>query len=267
MAAGNKNYFRHNFRAHEDENIQALMHEFGGVHGYFAYFVLTERCAELLSNGQDFPLTFHEASLRKSLKLSKKKLRSFLELSKKFLNISSEVSENFIKISHPNLLKFFGNYPKKGPKEKKRKEKESKVKEKINKKENSGDFLFSGVAKNCRDLISFWNDKKLFKQNLAPYALEKISEGLDKKLGFYSIEEIKQAVDNYAKVFHSDKFKIHKYALYEFLNSDKTYKFFPGEFDTERFVQNNLSPVDREAAALEKMKDDMRKARIARGQE
>ncbi len=136
MASGKSNYFRHHVRSHEHESLQILIKNFG-VHGYYAYFVLMERCAELIIEGKEFPLRFSEQSLRKSLKFSKKKLKSFLEVSEKFLGICSETSENFIEISWPKSLKYLGSYFKNAPKESKVKEskvKESIIKEKIIKK-------------------------------------------------------------------------------------------------------------------------------------
>ena len=147
MASGKKNYFRHDFKAHESPDVQLIVEKFG-VHGYYFYFVLAERCAELLSDGQEFPLTFYEGSLRKSLKVSKKNLRSFLEFSEKFLGISSETSEKLLRISWPNLLKYIGSYSKKVPnKIKENTIKENKRKENVKTDINSDKKEKKTVAK------------------------------------------------------------------------------------------------------------------------
>lgn len=176
MASGKKNYFRHDFKAHESPDIQLIVEKFG-VHGYYFYFVLAERCAELISDGHEFPLTFYEGSLRKSLKVSKKNLRSFLEFSEEFLGISSETSGKLLRISWPKLLKYIGSYSKKTPNKIKEKEiKGNKIKLNEIKKESdkSDSAPLESVPKNeAKKNIQKNVDKKNSDGNLKAQAFIK----------------------------------------------------------------------------------------------
>lgn len=158
MASGKKNYFRHHFRAHEDEKILTLIDEFG-VHGYFAYFVLIERCSELLAEGEEFPLSFNADGLKRSLRFQQKKFDLFLtrveelfdlsitrvqqelDLSSTKVPLKSNLSTTKVTLkldlTWPNLLKYNGYYSKKSPKENKIKGNKIKEKEKEFNKLNS----------------------------------------------------------------------------------------------------------------------------------
>ena len=264
MASGKSNYFRHHFRAHEDENILILIEHFG-VHGYYAYFVLLERCAELLADGKEFPLVFHESSLRKSLKLSKKKLRSFLEVSEKFLGISSEVSEKLIRISCPKLLKYVGFYFKNAPKESK--VKESKVnKSKIKNKSEENSFeTFDNFKNNFEvaesftiDIFKLWNENcgTLPKaQTLTPKRITQIKNQI----------KIYPHLDHWAKVI--EKFKASDFCLNtwrpnfdDFLSETKRASALENRYENKS-ENNSKNPY---LQTNEQMRDTRERLRIER---
>jgi len=143
MAHGDKNYFRHSFRARSDEFIVFLVDKMGAK-GYFMWFILVEMCSERLSDGEEQPFIFNKSTLYKELKCTQSKLDQFLTYSASMMKVeyayvSSGVDEDdtktlpMLSLSIKNLSKFNGHYQKKVPKESK--VKESKVnKKKVNNK-------------------------------------------------------------------------------------------------------------------------------------
>jgi len=137
MAHGDKNYFRHSFRARNDEFIVFLLDKMGAK-GYFMWFILVEMCSERLSDGEEQPFIFNKSTLYKELKCTQSKLDQFLTYSASMMKVeyayvSSGVDEDDTKVlpmlslSIKNLSKFNGHYQKKSPN--KSKVKETKVKE------------------------------------------------------------------------------------------------------------------------------------------
>lgn len=156
MASGKKNYFRHSFRARNDDFIVSLMQEMKEK-GYFMWFALIELCSERLADGEEPPFIFNQSTLYKELRCVQSTLNLFLTYCEAMSKLSwakvqpssnqgSTKVQPIFKIDILNLNKFNGQYLKIGPKEKKRKEikeKESKVKEKKeNPQQNSQVILF-----------------------------------------------------------------------------------------------------------------------------
>ena len=107
--------------------MERLIKQFG-YQGYYCFFVLVGLCAELISDGHEFPLVFDELMLRRNLRLKKLKLSSFLGLMQLEFSFNYIRHEDKVHITWVNILKFLGSYKKDGPN--KRKEKE--IKENIN---------------------------------------------------------------------------------------------------------------------------------------
>lgn len=268
MTSGRENYFRHSFYSIDNEKIQMAIEKLG-FEGYAYYFILLELVYRKYKESGEKVIRIHPQSLRNVWRKQTKSCNKVLEKLQECGLFSYTFTELFIEFYIPNLPRFIGKYKSEEDllKLKLEFESDSKLESKSNLAEDSRaekrpdpDFLFNQKPE-VRELINFWNEQKLFKQDLAPHALVKIQNGLSERLGFYKLEEIKQAIENYAKIYHDEKLSSHKYSLYEFLNSDKTFKFFPNEFDEGRFVEKTLNPADREKAALEKLKQDLAESR------
>ena len=145
MATGKKNYFRHSFNARNDEFIIGLINEFG-ERGYYMWFALCEMCGELLADGHQFPLKFHQSRLYKELRCTQRTLNLFLTYSQHRSKVLSTYVEPTFNLEIPNLIKFIGKYSENGPnkrKEKENKEKENKVLVEASKKVSPLSFLFA----------------------------------------------------------------------------------------------------------------------------
>jgi len=133
MASGKKNYFRHNFNAHEDPKIMALM-EKHGLAGYAMFFILLELCARQCENEFKESVTIARRTLRQSWRKVGPKVDQGLADLQAMLLLGYTSDEQSYNISIPNLSKYMGKYESKlspnSPnkrKEKEIKEKESKV--------------------------------------------------------------------------------------------------------------------------------------------
>ena len=127
----NKNYFRHFYRAHEDDKL-VQFRKTRGVKGIGEYWILIELCAEYTANNsknyESISCKFHEKIIRDKLGLKQKNLRTFLEHCRNILGMIVEHSDNVIVFSIPKLPKYLGSYTEQVPILKESKVKKSKEK-------------------------------------------------------------------------------------------------------------------------------------------
>jgi hypothetical protein len=103
------------------------------------------------------------------------------------------------------------------------------------------------------EILNHWNSKKIICHKNNAISLKKIGQGI-KHRGNYSSQEIKQAIDSYHLVLTGDDyFWTHKWSLWEFLKRDNADKFYPDEFDPERFFQKNKICQSKAEATEERM--------------
>ena len=209
MTNGKKNYFRHSFKARNDDFICELINEFG-VSGYYYYFALIEMCAEKVDDSQHDTCKFFKRNLIQGLRLSTRKLNQFLD----YLELKSKVSYTLVdstyEIKVHNLLKYFGSYRKNDAK-KPPKVKESKGKEiKINKNKNINtkknlksetDNLIAQVV----DYLNLQTGKKYRKNSKHCKLIADRAAESD-----YTLQDFKTAIDNQI-VAWGDDVKMKKY--------------------------------------------------------
>lgn len=111
--------------------------------------------------------------------------------------------------------------------------------------QNKNDKNVKNVNKYIYGLLEFWNSKKIIHHKDTVKNLKKIEQGLKKRKDCKP-EEIKQAIENYHKILTDTSYLwSHKWALWEFLKREKADKFYPEEFNTDRFAKNNVSQIRR----------------------
>lgn len=172
MATGKKDYFRHSVKSRNDDFMLGLIKELG-KDGYFMWFAMTEMVAELVLDGHEQPVTFHQSRLYKELRCSHRTLETFLtycqdgfkayltqvqpmsNLGSTHVQPKSKVCwtymEPMFNIEIYNLSKYVGLYSKKDSKE--RKEKKSKEKESKGNESPSHSLPFK-----VDDLVQLFND-------------------------------------------------------------------------------------------------------------
>jgi uncharacterized phage protein (TIGR02220 family) len=109
MASGKKNYFRHDFNARNDSNIDALIRKFG-LSGYYYYFSLVEIFAQSCSDEFKESQTYNQSRLYRELRLKHGKLISFLTYAQGMSMLSYTYVEPMFNISIPKLSKYMGKY-------------------------------------------------------------------------------------------------------------------------------------------------------------
>jgi hypothetical protein len=130
MASGKKNYFRHNFNAHEDPKIVRLMNKHG-LAGYAMFFILIEIYARQCENEFKESITINKRTLRQSWRKVGPTCDQGLADLQAMLLLRYTSDEQSYNIEIPNIVKYLGKYESKLPPNtpNKRKEKESKRKE------------------------------------------------------------------------------------------------------------------------------------------
>lgn len=88
------------------------------------------------------------------------------------------------------------------------------------------------------EIFTHWNKKGIVKHIATEKNKVKIKKGL-KKRDNYSLSDIKKAIDNYDDVLKSDNFWTHKWDLWEFLARSGSDRFYPDEYDPNKYVGKN----------------------------
>jgi len=86
-----------------------------------------------------------------------------------------------------------------------------------------------------KELIEFYNSKKITQKghHLNDENFEKVGKAIKKCKG-YSVDDIKQAIENYVLVLKDEGYLwSHKYALWDFISGSSSKRFYPNEFDIE----------------------------------
>lgn len=228
MASGKKNYFRHSFNAFEDEKIQNIIEKLG-YEGYAYYFILIELLAKQCEHEVKNPIRIHQQSLRI---VWRKHAKSCIKVVEKLVESGLFVAtfnESYIEFDIPNLAKYLGKYTNKNIPNTPNKRKENEIKEKKIKV-----YTFETE----KELLDFWNYQKVKSHKCTDKKLLEIKKALIKKKEF-KLEEIKQAILDYAEILNSDlAFFSYKWDLVSFLSRDNALKFYGENYDKASYFNS-----------------------------
>lgn len=86
-------------------------------------------------------------------------------------------------------------------------------------------------------LLEFWNSKNIIQHRASDRTISAIARSLKKKLKIYSLDDIKQAIENYALTTNSEAtYFDHKWSLSEFLSRSGGEQFFCESFIFENYL-------------------------------
>ena len=245
MASGRKNYFRHSFSAGKDDKIVSLISDHGKS-AYFHYFRLLELCGEQCSDGIPEKFVFHRRTLCAELMVTNSKLCHHLLAMQSSLLLEYVLSDRKVEVLIPNFMKFLGKYTNKIAPDTPNKRKEKEIKENKIKRKEKEEKDFS----EAENILDYYLTKDLVGHKKSESFLIRVDKALGKRKEF-NASEILKAIDNLNFIYNSKDFIWSvKWGLIELLTQDNALKFFPGEFDPERFPR---SPKSRSESVQEKM--------------
>src|SRR5699024_1279312 len=98
-----------------------------------------------------------------------------------------------------------------------------------------------------RSIFDYWNSKEIIKHR---ELTQKRKSAINARLKSYSIEELKQAIDNYAEILKNDKYYwTHDWTLEQFMNPSNVERFinesnpFYQFLDKSKKRKNNYVPM------------------------
>ena len=103
-------------------------------------------------------------------------------------------------------------------------------------------------------VFDHWNSKNIIK-HVCP--VPKMLKCLDNRLKTYDLDQIMQAIDNYAQILRSDSFFKYKWTLTEFLQREGALKFYPGLFCVDNFLKNDSLQDDTIHDRLKQLKEKL----------
>jgi hypothetical protein len=238
-------WFRHFASAWSSLKLNRLIDELG-VEGYGRYWLLLELLAEHFDGENTlFVLHYRQVSPRILLKTEKKIDHFFKKLSS-FSLIEYNTERNIYKIECPIILELQdkdSKYNRKrvvkrslGATLEEEEDIEKDLEEDLEKEIDSEKPNVAAPQQEIGiEILNYWNTKQIIKHVANAKSLKKTGQGI-KHRSNYTIDEIKQAVDNYHVILTGPKYIwTHKWSLWEFLKRENADKFFPDEFDLARF--------------------------------
>jgi hypothetical protein len=247
-------WFKHYYNASYSVSLSELIDEVG-VSGYGHYWLLLELLAEKYDGeSTTFIMHFEEISRKVRIKF-RKKLETFIQKLPESCITFEEIRPKVYKIEAPIMLELQGRDFKKA---------RSKSGNTAPKNKSKDIDIDIDIEKNktkklnpyTQKILDFWNAKNIKAHKNSDSNLEKISKQLDKKIKTTPIEEIMQAVENYAMTVNSEAtYFTFKWPLWIFLSRDNASQFYPGEFEFNNYLSKtaNAQRVSREQQKQDSM--------------
>jgi hypothetical protein len=228
-------WFKHFTNASDSVRLNKLIDELG-VEGYGRYWLLLELIAEESYDGsEEIEVHLRKISAKVQIKF-RKKLETFLQKLSDYSLIEFKSSEKVYKIRSLILSELQDKHSKYNRKRVVSNDQDTTYK---NKKKNKTKNKNKSIYITAHELMLFWNEQDLKKVNEdSPNALREIQESYQSKEK-HGTEKVKQAFVNYAEVLSSpETYYTHKFSCAEFLRSEKTLRFFPGEYDFQEYLSS-----------------------------
>lgn len=248
-------WFKHYSNAHNSKFLSMLLNSKNGKELYTEWFLLLEYlCSEFKDNQTEWEISEQELTevlkvkypnkMRRIIEVFAKFSQSFDKDLFKFSSSFDKVLGKFYKISTPIILELMGRDFKKArsscekttpkKKEERNKNKEIRINPIIPLKN------FSGSNCDKTKIIDHWNDAKIIVHKKSDNLVSDVGKIIKtKKL---SADDVLKAIDNYKFILSDENFIwSHKWSLKEFLKRENAEKFFPEEFNLDRFPKKQIS--------------------------